>query len=530
MTAPAEFDAMTRISFVLFVQRVFAELNGGNQYKDNWHVHLIAAELENIRHGKTQFLAITQPPRSLKSIMASVALSAWLLGHNPAAKIIAVSYGQILSDDLAQMTRRVMLSAWYRQLFPRTRIAVRSPVSDFHTTAGGRRLATSIGGAATGIGADYIIIDDPTKPSEANSDVERATANAWVRQTLMSRFNDQTKASIVLVMQRLHEQDVVGDMQAYLELRVVNLPAIAQDDEHHEITTPFGVMRHHRCKGDALHPEREPLEVLDRLRAALGEYAFSAQYLQMPSPPGGGIIRLEHFQRFDRANPPEFEYNITSWDTASKARELNDYSVGTAWGVRGKLAYLLAVKRVKADFPDLLKAIKDQARLWSPKRILIEDTASGIQLIQQLQYEGIGNVEGRKVLNDKVMRMRNQTAPIEAGLVYLPSSAPWLAELEHELQMFPAGRYDDQVDSVSQALGYIYGHDPFRALMEAMQPEEVRPVPMIRLTAPPGDYIDIKGHKVQRNLDGSFEVEEAQAEIFLRCAGVVRVEQRHAER
>ena len=220
MISPEEYDALTRVDLNVFVERVFVELNGSTPYLDNFHIGMICAELEAVRAGEQRRLAIALPPRSLKSLIVSVAFPAWLLGHDPEAKIICASYGQHLSEDLARDCRQVIRSDWYRRLFPATRLASdRQGISNFETSAGGLRHATSVGGALTGMGADIIIVDDPTKPEEVLSDVERARANAWARHTLFTRLNDKARGSIILVMQRLHENDLIGHVSELTDMK-----------------------------------------------------------------------------------------------------------------------------------------------------------------------------------------------------------------------------------------------------------------------------------------------------------------------
>lgn len=460
LPSPEEFDALTRIDFNVFVERVFVELNGNTPYIDNFHIALLCAELEAVRRGENLRLAIALPPRSLKSILVSVAFPAWLLGHNPSTKIICPSYAQPLADDFARDCLQVVQSAWYRRLFPATRLVTnRQPVAAFETTAGGFRRATSVGGALTGFGADVIVVDDPTKPGEAISDVERAKANAWAQHTLFTRLNDKARGAIILAMQRLHEDDMIGYIASVTPLKIVSFPAIAQEDEAHEFRTPFGTRRHERRAGEALHPEREPIDLLERQRTAMGTRLFSAQYLQMPAPPGGSLVKPEWFPRFDIVNPPVFDQVVQSWDTASKASELSDYSVCTTWGKRNRQLFLLHVMRKRLEYPDLKRAIVSQAHTFGAQTVLIEDAASGISLIQDLKRDGFYKANAIKPKGDKVMRIQSHTAAIEAGQVFVPSSAPWLDDYLHEMMMFPSGRHDDQVDSTSQALDYALNDD-----------------------------------------------------------------------
>ena len=185
--AVGEYDALTRLDFWIFTQRVFAELTG-ELLQDNWHIQLLCAEVDRIRSEPNTKLAIALPPRSLKSIIVSVALPAWLLDHNPRLEVVCVSYGQELADKLSSDCRRIMLTPWYRRLFPAMRLD-KLAVGHLATTVGGKRYATSIGGSLTGIGADVIIVDDPMKPDEALSDAERGKANGWARHTLFTRLN-----------------------------------------------------------------------------------------------------------------------------------------------------------------------------------------------------------------------------------------------------------------------------------------------------------------------------------------------------
>lgn len=294
---PEEYDAFTRLDFWVFVQRVFAELTG-ETFSDNFHIQVLCAQVERIRTELNTRLAIALPPRSLKSIVVSVALLAWLLGHNPELEVVCVSYGKELADKLSTDCRRVMLSPWYRRLFPGTRLD-RQAMDHLTTTKGGKRYATSVGGTLTGMGADVIIVDDPIKPDEAMSDIERTKVNDWARHTLFTRINNKRDDRILVVMQRLHEDDMIGHVVDNAGFELLAFSAIAQDDEDHVIPTPFGELHFHRQAGEALHPEREPLEVLAKQRRLLGTAFFAAQYLQVPTPPGGGVVKLEWLGRYE---------------------------------------------------------------------------------------------------------------------------------------------------------------------------------------------------------------------------------------
>jgi predicted phage terminase large subunit-like protein len=447
--------AALRVDFYLFLQRAFAELNPGTRFLDNWHLRVLASELADVVEGGTRRLIVNLPPRSLKSIAASVALVAWHMGHNPSAEVICASYGSDLAKKFAFDCRKVMTSRWYEAIFP-TRIDRRkSGVDDFCTVQNGARLATSVGGTLTGRGADLIVIDDPAKPDEMLSDLQRDTVNRWFRSTLYSRLNDKAKARIVIAMQRLHVDDLTGHVlrEGGEPWRHLRLAATTDVDETFEYDTPRGPRTYRRKAGELLHPAREPEASLEQIRTALGSYFFSAQYQQRPMLPDGNLIQIRWFARYSE-KPSTFDHIFQSWDTASKAGELNSYSVCTTWGVVNKAIYLLHVYRKHVEYPELKRAVADQSRLIHPSVILVEDKSSGIALLQELKREGLHNLKAVKPDKDKVIRMRAQTALIENGQVYLPKEAPWLAAYETELMLFPVGTHDDQVDSTAQALAY----------------------------------------------------------------------------
>jgi predicted phage terminase large subunit-like protein len=463
----AEYEVLLRHDFAWFAARCFEELNPQTNLAMNWHLEIIAAKLMEVRQGKITRLIINLPPRHLKSLMASVAFPAWCLGHDPSAQILCVSYAQDLADKLARDCRSIMMSPWYRRIFPTRLAAHRQAVQEFITTRQGYRLATSTGGVLTGRGADFILIDDPLKPDEALSDAQRKTANDWFSHTLYSRLNDKRSGAIVIIMQRLHEDDLVGHVLAQEAWEVLSFPAIAEADEVHRIETIWGPQCFRRRQGEALHPAREPRDTLERIRRSVGEYNFAGQYQQSPAPAGGGLVKTEWFKRYREDERPErFERIVQSWDTANKATELSDFSVCTTWGVKGKDLYLLSVFRRRLEYPALKRAVRDQQNLFAANVVLIEDKASGTQLIQELIADGCQAVTRYEPDCDKTMRMHAQTALIENGFVHIPETAPWLAEYLHEMSVFPKGKHDDQVDSTAQFLDWFKKPFPGQWLFE----------------------------------------------------------------
>ena len=384
--------------------------------------------------------------------MTTVALPAFLLGHHPTKKIVCVSYSHELATKHAIDCRAVMQSDWYQRLFPMTRIGEKNTEMDFMTTQRGGRFATSVGGTLTGRGGDLFVIDDPQKPDEAMSEASRTRANAWFELTLISRLNDKQKSAIVMVMQRLHVDDVAGLVLEKGGWSHLDIPAIADEEQTFRL---YSGGTQHRKVGDLLDPKREPQHVLDELKASMGTMAFSAQYLQRPVPLAGNLIKGSWFRFYDQApRIEETDFLVISWDTAMKADQLADHSVGTIWLVRGQTSYLLDLVRDKFEFPALKRAVLSTRQRFPSANILIEDKGSGMSLIQQLRAENIG-VISIKALDDKITRLYATTPMFEAGSVLFPKQAPWLDELINELLAFPNYRHDDQVDSISQALSWI---------------------------------------------------------------------------
>jgi predicted phage terminase large subunit-like protein len=470
-----EYQAFARSDLYTFMHRAFRELNPTAPFLHTWHNELVTSKLEACRRGDITRLIINVPPRSLKSHAAAVSFPAFVLGHNPSAQIICASYGQDLASKHSLDCRTVMTSEWYKTLFPTRLAPQKQSVQEFQTVQSGFRLATSVGGVLTGRGADFIIIDDPLKPDEAVSETQRKAVNEWFDHTLYSRLNDKRQGVIIIIMQRLHQDDLVGHVTEQEEWDWVRLPAIAEEAEEHVIRSPYRTWTARRKAGEALHPEREPLPVLDHLRKTLGEYNFSGQYQQSPSPLGGAMVKFDWLVGYvPGTEPAKFDIVFQSWDTANKSTELSDYSVCTTWGRKSKKLYLLNVFRKRLDYPDLKRAVWQLSARFQPRNILIEDKASGTQLIQELIRDGVHSVTRYEPTMDKIMRMHSVTSTFENGYVFLPTEAEWLDTYMRELISFPACKHDDQCDSTSQALDWAKQQIFKYPLFEYYRLEELR--------------------------------------------------------
>ncbi|WP_156824870.1 phage terminase large subunit [Methylocystis rosea] len=445
-------EALLRNDFRAFLRKVFTTLSPGQTYVNTWHIEAVAQRLERVRRGEIRRLIINMPPRSLKSIASSVAFPAFVLGLDPCRRIICVSYSADLAKKHSNDFRAVLESPWYRSTFPNARIGpFKNSETEIELTARGFRLATSVGGTLTGRGGDIIIIDDPLKPDDALSEAKRSAANQWFMNTALSRLDDKRIGAIVIVMQRVHVDDLTGFLLAQSdEWDVLSLPAIAECDEAIPL---WGDRMYLRKSGEALSPKREPLDVLDALKLQIGSDAFSAQYQQSPAPPGGAMVKRHWVKRYSGL-PPASErlFTLQSWDTASNGGPDNDWSVCTTWIVtRKKLWYLVDVWRRRVDYPTLKARVQTLANKWTARRVLVEDAGTGTSLVQELRGQ-VSGIIAVKPNGDKVSRMAVASAKFEAGEVLLPERASWLPDLEAELFIFPGSRHDDQCDSISQAL------------------------------------------------------------------------------
>jgi predicted phage terminase large subunit-like protein len=452
-----EYQVILRNDLASFIERSFYELNPQTNFIPGQYIELLASILEKCCSGKSKRLIINLPPRTLKSHAASVAFPAWLLGHDPSKQIICVSYGQDLADKHARDCRTLMSSPFYRGLFPRTVLSPdKQSVNEFLTTAQGFRMSTSVGGVLTGRGADVIIIDDILKPDDALSETRRKAANEWYFNTLLSRLNSKENGVIIIVMQRLHQGDLVGEVMDRERWDMLSLPAIAEQDENYPIEGPLGNHLYVRKAGEALHPERDSIEIYRNIRDAVGEYNFQSQYQQCPASREGGVIKREWIRYYETTRQ-KMDYILQSWDTANKSGECNDYSVCTTWGTLDGNFYLLDVFRKRLNFPELKRAILDLFKKYNPEKLLIEDKGSGTSILQELKYEYIWCLEAYNPQqgSDKLMRLAKQSVKFENGRVYLPKQAPWLDEYIQEITGFPGTKHDDQVDSTSQALDIL---------------------------------------------------------------------------
>ncbi|SDC50464.1 phage uncharacterized protein (putative large terminase), C-terminal domain-containing protein [Sphingomonas sp. YR710] len=442
-------QAEARASLYWFTRYGFLQQRR-QKWLHNWHHRAVCKKLEAVFEGRCRRLIINIPPRYSKTEIAVVNFMAWALGKAPDAEFIHTSYSAQLAVSNSWRCREIVRTEWYRVLFPDVEVAVgASAKDDWRTTRGGVVYATGAGGSLTGYGAGRkrevpgfggaIIIDDPHKADEATSDAMRGHVIDWFRNTLESRVNSP-ETPIVVIMQRLHEHDLAGWLlgggngEPWEHL---SIPAIGKD-------------------GRALWPAMHDAEALRRMEQSK-PYEFAGQYLQRPAPLGGGIFRTGWWRYYDPAALPQVRRIVQSWDTAFKTGAQNDYSVCMSWAecVDGNV-YALDRWKAKVEYPELKRMAVALAARHRPHAILVEDKASGQSLIQELRRDSAGlAIVPIRVDTDKIARAFAVTPLIESGRVLLPEGADWIADYVMAMGMFPNGAHDDDVDSTTQALGYL---------------------------------------------------------------------------
>ncbi len=474
-------DALAAEDLRLFAELAFPLIEPGKVLTPSWHIDHIAWLLGEVVEGRERRVVVNVPPRSLKSILISVIFVAFVLGNDPSQKVIVSSHNQELARKLASDFRRLVQSDLYKRVFPGFRLAPDGDrLFEQKTTLNGHRIATSVGATITGHGADIIIVDDPNRAKDVYSEAHRLKVNTYFDQELSSRLNDKQRGKIIVVMQRLHEADLTGHLLARGGRWTHSaIQARAEECRSYRVGYAAGAVVS-RDIGDILLPEMNSEESLEDVRATTGSTNFQAQYQQNPTPSDGLIIKREWLRFCDRL-PDDFDFVLVSWDTASTIEEDADFSAGSVWGLRQQHFYLLEVVRGRYEAPELRQLIEATHERYQADVTLVERAGIGHALGAEMRRQSRIRPILPSVTTDKTARLIAQSPKFEAQQVILPREAPWLGPYLNELLAFPASKYDDQVDSTSQALKYLTTKlpPPVRASKPARQP--MRPRGRVRL-------------------------------------------------
>lgn len=427
------------------------------ELKDNWHIKYICDELQAVYEAwelgeSQQDLIINVPPGSSKSTICTQLYPAWLWIKNPSIRIISSSYAATLSTAHAVKSRNCITSDKY-QLYFSKQVKIKSGEdnkTNYKNTKMGERYVTSTGSAVTGMHADFILIDDPVNPEQAQSETQRAAANEHISSTLATRKTDKSRSVTILIMQRLHEKDPTGVRLKEGGVKHICLPGTLSD----KVNPPELAKKY---VDGYMDPIRLGPEALEKLRKQLGSYAFAGQIGQVPSPEGGGQLKKVWFGKIGY---DEFKRVRTSQainfilDTAYTEKQTNDpTAIMTVCYVAPNL-YILDSTQVWKEFPDLIKFIVsyvNQHGYNGNSRIMVEPKASGKSVVQSLKQTELNIFELPAPTDDKQTRVSAQSAFIESGRVILVEGQ-WNDNFLGECAAFPMGEHDDQVDNLVNAI------------------------------------------------------------------------------
>lgn len=452
---------ISKKSLYEFTKRAFPIVFPGETYQDNWHIKAICDYLQAMVDGDIQNLIINIPPRHMKSVLLNIMLPCWRLANNPSEKFIFVTHSQDLITRDSNKCRDLIESEWYQQRFPEVKL-VKKTESQLNTSRGGYRQGFGMAGGITGTGANWVIVDDPIKASEARSEASKKGANFTYDNAIFNRVNDVQKDKRIVVMQRLAQDDLTGHlMESGLPFEHLVLPL---EYEGIRFQSSIGFVDP-RKDGELLWEERFPKKEMEDIRLALGERDYAGQYQQRPGAVSGNIFKKEWFEH--REAPTNYVARFISFDTAATAKDSSAYSAA----VVGELLpdYRLFIRHVwrdKVEFPQLQKMVEELAKTWgfNLHTIVVENKSSGISLVQTLEQSSNSEVADRLVsFNppsslDKAGRAELASLWCEKGCVILPppdENFPWLFDFEEELFLAPNSRYMDMTDAFSQLVLYL---------------------------------------------------------------------------
>lgn len=464
---------LARRSFKRFVEYTKPD------YEFNWHHEILCSKLQAFAEGKIKRLMVFMPPRHGKSELTSRRFPAWLFGINPRAKIISTSYASELASSFNRDVQRIIDEPRYNELFPATQLNganVRTTQSWLRNNDifeivghGGIYRCAGVGGAITGLGGDYLIIDDPFKNyEEAKSATIRKKVWEWYTSTLYTR--QEKNAGILLIQTRWHEDDLAGILLEKMkqgdefadQWEVVNLPAIKEANDN-----PIDP----REIGQTLWPNKYDETWMSKTKSTLGSFQFSALYQQNPTPDEGQFVRMSWIRRYTE-RPDHFERIIQSWDMSfGSVSENASFVVGSVYGQIGGSYYLIHQVRGQWNFTETIAQFKRLSNLF-PKAVakLVERKANGQAVIDTLSKE-IDGIIPIDPIGSKESRFASCLPLYEAGNVFYPSD-PWAEDHIEEIVSFPNGKFNDRVDTESQALNYFRQkkHEKFDETFSDLKP------------------------------------------------------------
>ncbi len=488
-----------------FVKQAWAIVEPGAPFIPSWHIETICEHLEAVTDGSIRRLLINIPPRHSKSSIVSVLWPMWEWLADPTQKYLCASYSSTLSIRDNLKARRLIQSPWYQERWGKLFAFAgdQNAKQRFENNKTGYRIATSVGGTATGEGGTRLILDDPHGAQDAQSEAMRESTLDWFDAVWSTRLNNPKTNAMIVVMQRLHEKDVSGHIIE--DIRGWEHICIPAEWDGETRKTSLGYYDPRKTKGQLICPERFGPKEIAMLKQSLGEYGSSGQLQQNPVPAGGGILKVEHFKKWPHNKPlPQFEYILQSYDTAFTEKTTGDPTGFECWGVftyeKTHQVMLLGAWDEHLGYPELrTKVLTDWRTEYGgnpkgqysgqptkprrPDRILVEAKASGQSLLQDLRLARVPAVGYNPGNADKVTRAHQAAPTLELGILWIPESSvnpgqfvSWAQPVVKQLAKFPVAEHDEYVDCFTQAIIYLKNDRWFELpKAKALAEDEARP-------------------------------------------------------
>lgn len=454
--------SIQRNNLAEYVRRVFSIVDPVSTYQHNWHIDMICEYLSACQTGQIKRLIINIPPRHLKSIICSVAFPSWLLGHNPSEKIACISYSHGLAAKHSNDTKAVMNTSWYNAIFPSTKLTKENETL-LETSAKGHRICTSTGGVLTGLGGNYIMLDDPLSVTTAQSMRERDKSNTWV-DSLSTRLDNKKTGVIMVIMQRLHTNDTTGYLLEKGGWEHLKVPLLCEADHIYHI----GSFTKEVKEGDILHTGLFGDEEVETAKRELKAYAFSGQYQQNPAPTGGGEFVREWLQYYKGRLSPSGYNTYIMVDPANAKRAHSDYTSMVVVGLGAdKNFYILDWVRDRLNIREREERLFELHAKWKPKYVLYEKYGLMVDadtMREAMNYRNyrfiITEVGGTMSKKDRILRLQSY---FYDGRFWFPEQliranyegkSVDLIEvfINQEYLTFPVALHDDMFDSLSRIL------------------------------------------------------------------------------
>lgn len=435
-----------------FIRNAWHVVEPANPYIHGKHIDAITQHLEACVTGSIRNLLINVPPRHAKSLICSVFFPAWLWIQKPETRYLFSSYALQLAIRDSRKTRMLIESPWYQsQWGNRFKLCDdQNAKSRFENNKSGARLCAAVDSAATGEGGSFLIVDDALNSIDAYSVTARETVIRWWDTTMSTRLDNQKTGVKIVIMQRLHDNDLSGHLIKRGGYEHLVLPA---EFVSKKPATSIGWTDWRTEPGELLWSEKIGKSELDELKIVLGD-GYEGQFQQDPVPAGGNIFKSEWWKYYSES-PQDVKRIIISADTAFKTGSQADYSVMIVAAETATGIYIIDVYRQRVEYPELKRALTNLVDRYNPNVVIIEDKASGQSLIQDLKKSTIIPTIPIRVDSDKLSRAHTATSTIKSGNVYLPEKAPWVYEFTTELERFPSADHDDQVDALTQLINWL---------------------------------------------------------------------------